>query len=1210
MTDFHFRAVRAVRSFGSGLGRLCRTFPLSFRWLGRRAVPVFPMLLTVLSATAEKTVFHDQISGCEIWRMTNAPDTFYTHTYVEVPSIDPTGQWVAFHGIERGAVHREGSRVYVADLATGEIRDLGPGSSPVWDYTRAVLYFTRKTENGEGLVIRADPASGNAEPVAPCPGTVAGTTLDGRYAVFVADNAIQRVELKPEAKPEVVLQAPPGIQFGGHMRHNPRHPWMFILAHKEGESLNGPCFVVKDDGSEAHRYDWFGEYIGHMSWSANGSGILRANVPWPAYKPFPLRADTPWLTLSAGKEFWPNHIGRLGNDERLVATDNDNQSLFVTDTLMRHSSRLCYASGFSVPYSKDGDPHAVGSPDGTKLQFDSCYNLRDRGLTVLSEPLSAEADAIAVADTTHFPDEGLIMLGKYSQPEFVRYTGKDATRLLNCIRGCLPKLYESAGKWKASPGPRAYREGTVVTEYFGRFQTPGVPRGPDIYVAVVRDPAPPRSLAAHRTDKGVELSWEPPELHNEIVAYRVERSRESGRGFATVAARVMEPAYTDTGADGEGPFFYRAIALEHSGLESTPSWETMYGGDRADSLRRRLFIEGESCSFVGQGGLEFSSGCYGRTYVASEGAWIAVPFTLSQATECAVWLRVRTPQETCSLKVWSIRQQFTCQGNFGSPGTFSWQRLSTDSGEPLLFPADSGENTITLQGRNTALDLDRICITDDLDFVPPDEPNAKLPAPEVTGKATGPHSAELSWRLPGDGRALLYEIRDAETRALIASTHGQSYVFDNLRINSERAVCVIPVSRFGTPGEASGAVSCRPAPFALVQDEIEVESCPLEAPMVGSADPAASGGGAVALSYRNAGTGTVRVAWTAPAEGDYLIAVRTKAWWPEHGSFTVMIDGNTTGYLATPTPYWSWQPVTKTPTSPGTAPTWTPITLGKGEHKLEFATDADGLLLDTLLISNDIAWRPPVIDLPSRPVEVTTLPCPGREALIPPGEKGRFSLRLQNRQSEPLSCRLDLAYVSEGIAIAPQQYPAALTPGEYVPVPFTVTADRPDRQGYAHILVSAEEWQEETVLPVRALATPITLLHLEAEDGTLSPDAKIAALDGADGGKFVEFEDGTLVFDVDLPKEADYTIWVRQFAPVDGFGYFGSAVGAAGTDSFRIIGPWEKVLDRWCWLTSPRKPVHHWPAGKMRLEIKRRGGKFRRIDAIVITDDPDYEPGW
>lgn len=162
-------------------------------------------------ARGEKTVFYDQVTGCEIWRFTNEPETFYTHNYVDIPSIDASGRWVAFQSLP--------GRVHVAELASGEVKDLGKGCKPVWHPSEPVVFYGSQKEDGTPVVMRAEAASGKSEVAVEGIGGVSftspegclsSTSPDGRYGAFIKDRAIWRVELRADAKPELVMRTPPG----------------------------------------------------------------------------------------------------------------------------------------------------------------------------------------------------------------------------------------------------------------------------------------------------------------------------------------------------------------------------------------------------------------------------------------------------------------------------------------------------------------------------------------------------------------------------------------------------------------------------------------------------------------------------------------------------------------------------------------------------------------------------------------------------------------------------------------------------------------------------------------------------------------------------------------------------------------------------------------------------------------------------------------
>ena len=1200
------------------------------------------MSAAAMPLAAEKTVFYDQVTGCEIWRITNDPEVFYTHHYVEIPSIDATGRWVGFHETPEGRA--KDYHVYVADLVTGRVKHLGKGVCPVWHPTKPIMFYGLKGQQVkvEPTVMRAEAPEWKPHVAVEggSPGGIRGTSPDGRYGVFIKDNAIWRVRLKPGSRPKLVWRAPPGIRFAGHMRYNPSKPWLFILAKVKGvDRWNGPSFVIRDDGSDVRQFDILGETIGHLCWAGDGSGMLRANMLSPAFKPFPLRADTPWRTLSrsacrlSSPFFMPNHIGACGRDGRLVVTDNGNQTLHITDSIAQHSYLLCVASGFSLVYSKDGDPHAVGSPDGTKVQFDSCYDLCDHGVALLTHNIGAETRTLKVTSTEGFPHSGVLLIGGY-RLEFVRYKRKDKTHFLDCERGLTLPIYKSYSAPRSMPA-RPQRKGWVVTEYLGRFLTPGVRRGPQIFVAVVRDPQPPKALTARVADQGTQLTWQPPALHNEIAGYRVERSKESGRGFATIAQRVTGAAFTDSSAKGAGPYFYRVVSIERCGLESVPSAEAMVTRSKRPpaGIPRRLFIEAETCPFVGEGGAESSPGCYGRQYAACHSLRIEVPFTLAADSKCAVWMRLRTGAKGCWFEVWACRAGFPrTRVDLSSPNRFTWRRLETAAGKPLLVKATRGQNCITIW-RGGPFDLDRLCVTDDLKFVPPDEPNAKLPAPRAHATALSPYEVKLEWAPAPAGSVTLYEVRDAKTDALIGRAQRNAFVLKGMRPNSERNVRVVPFSRWGTPGEPSAKVVCRPRRIRVVRAEAEAESCKLRAPMARGKDPAASGGGFVHVPHRKSGEGALTFDFTTPVAGDFLIAGRTFGCWrapkalivrlgrsvihghtlpgrwrtPMAQALKLSVDGGQALYMSATAQEWQWWPADTKPTP--AKPSWRTIRLAPGKHTLTITTDQDRVLLDKLMVTNDTAWRPASeVTLVRRFVDVRPIATPGAETLLLPGKPGKFSIIVSNRRMHPVTCSVKMDRAPSGLSVTPDETAVKLPGRGQRVVTFDVKPAGPKvRGGHVRLLIETAGQKQRCEIPVRVLERPITLVQVEAEKAIKLPkSAKVVQSDEASGGRLVEYTDGDVVLEFDLPKEADYIVWVRRFAPHGGAGQF----AGDGRKSFRMVGNWRDVFGRWAWLTSPRAPRHHWKAGKLRLTFSRRGYKFRWLDQVVVTDDPDFEPGW
>jgi hypothetical protein len=758
---------------------------------------------------------------------------------------------------------------------------------------------------------------------------IVSTSPDGLYGAFIKDNAIRRVRLENGAVPETVWRAPPGIRFAGHTRQNPTQPWIFILAQTEGERWNGPCFVLRDDGSDVRQFDVPGEYIGHMCWAADGSGMLRANTPWAMFKPFPLTADTPWRRLSHDS-YWPNHIGACDRDAHLVTTDGNNQTLHVTDTATGHTYTLCVASGFSVAYSKDGDPHPQGSPDG--------------------------------------------------------------------------------------------------------------------------------------------------------------------------------------------PWFYRVVGRERCGLRSVPSAEIM-ATRLAQPPRspQRLFIEAETCSMLGAGGLEASTRCYGRQYVACQELWLAVPYALSAARECVVWLRADTHGRDRRVSIEACRAGVSGQAcTLRAANGFAWQRLETAPGQPLRLAARASDNGLELRGTEP-LGVDRICITDDVDFVPPDEPNAKLPAPVVQARATSPYAVSLTW--PAVDGAVLYDLRDARTAARVGQTDQTTFSLGNLPPNSERALRVYALNPWALPGEPSAAVVCGPQPLERVWVETEAEACPAQGPLVQGDDADASAGKYVHLAYRGLGAGSIQVTFRLPAAGPVVIAARTLALWPDAVTPDVTIDDGKPLHLAAAPQPWQWHPACAPPASSAGPPSWAAEDLPAGEHTVTIRAEHDGVCLDRVVVTNDLSWRPDAPTLVRQAIAVRTVAAPGSETRLRPGGDSRFSLIVQNMTQQPLAAAVAVERVPDGMRVEPATVPLQLPAQEQRLITFQVQATQPTAHGYVRLSIAAEGCRQTVFVPVQTAAQNTTILQAEAEEtADLPPKAHVVASTEAFGRGYVELTSG---------RTGELRAWVR-----------------------------------------------------------------------------------
>jgi fibronectin type 3 domain-containing protein len=91
---------------------------------------------------------------------------------------------------------------------------------------------------------------------------------------------------------------------------------------------------------------------------------------------------------------------------------------------------------------------------------------------------------------------------------------------------------------------------------------------PEIYVAVMRRPYPPRNLNASGS-AGVTLTWQASDVSRETKGYHVYRSVGNDAAFVELTtAAVNATAYTDNSVAAGQTYYYGVTSEEFSGLES------------------------------------------------------------------------------------------------------------------------------------------------------------------------------------------------------------------------------------------------------------------------------------------------------------------------------------------------------------------------------------------------------------------------------------------------------------------------------------------------------------------------------------------------------------------------------------------------------------------------------------------------------------------
>lgn len=277
----------------------------------------------------------------------------------------------------------------------------------------------------------------------------------------------------------------------------------------------------------------------------------------------------------------------------------------------------------------------------------------------------------------------------------------------------------------------------------------------DMYLAVIRHPAPPQGLELRREADRVRLSWQAPDPGREIKGYRVYRSNQSGGLYEPIVRNLVTGTWYQDPAP-QATAYYVVTSVEHSGLESrafSREVSTDWGKGAVN-----LFWEAES------GELAFpmrevflppgASAAYAITRAVRDPLW---RLTRKEATAewrmripkqgtYILWARVRTrPGHAAPSGLSFALAGSELAGFTGERPTWAWVRLS---GETDLT---AGSHTMVCTMTRSGCELDKLLLTTDPEYVPSDKGNLPVAAPRPTAAVeaaldqTGKHVL-LHWR--------------------------------------------------------------------------------------------------------------------------------------------------------------------------------------------------------------------------------------------------------------------------------------------------------------------------------------------------------------------------------------------------------------------------------------------------------------------------------
>lgn len=563
----------------------------------RPTVLAAAIVCTCHVALGEKLMFRDELTGCEIWRLSNY-STFHEYCHASHPfSYDgrriacrwysgkgivvldlADGSEVVFGSEHPGTKMRPcfvrgpgrcavvysslasaGCSVFLHDLKTGEEREVAqlppgvttPCAGVIGPSSEYVLL--RGDLNGDGL---SDWSLKSLWTEAP-PKVVWTSPTTAAYANTASPvDAANRLDLSLQiCHPDIIRSANRG-ELTGQYKLSTDAKWRAYIAKLDVET--GTVKTYRANGAKI----W-----AHEAWSGDGEYLHMGGYSWRAGVDEP---SVPIFILNDSKKS-SNHYGTCGRSGRYVAGDSGYdgmERLELTDLWTGEMRTVAHISTPTEPAGKIAQDHGhpAGSPDGTKVLVHSCYDLAGHRLyAVPTQDVRAGDSVIHVATTEGFAPEGklLIRYGYGAKGMVVGYGRREATRFLGCDWG-----EDAQARLKQAIKREVIPKGShLITDLGGRLFLDGTRRPRKEYVVVVKQPDPPRELLAARTGDGksLRLSWRPPASHREVAGYMVYRRKPDGVLTVLTREPITPCEYIDTSPTNSKCQYY-VRAVEHSGL--------------------------------------------------------------------------------------------------------------------------------------------------------------------------------------------------------------------------------------------------------------------------------------------------------------------------------------------------------------------------------------------------------------------------------------------------------------------------------------------------------------------------------------------------------------------------------------------------------------------------------------------------------------------
>jgi hypothetical protein len=515
-------------------------------------------------------------------RLTNDPSVRDWGNYHNAQNWSFDGHYLAYtRYASDGERFGRAPEVRLIDLQTGSDRRLDAGSNPRWANQHNWLFFTKEVrDSSKGRVFEVWWYDIEADKK-----VLMGTGMSGLGGVSYDDQWVlgglgmpEGSEARSHSKrmriqENSIAEYLPGLDAGSQWIPNPVHNVVFSRVPNRDDE---PFYVTR------YWYDVAGGDIQvgsvtltrcHQSWTGDGQYYLLGNSQvrgrlWN--QPFP-------SSLHFLAAVGTGDVSPCGHDGRFVVGD---KPLTFADlrsgdgwTFLEDLSIICYpdnVSDDSGPYDSD----MKGSPDGTKVNFVTNYDLIDGPVTRITRTGGDTVDRLEVESTSMFPASGTLVVNR----EVLGYQRKTPTSFEGLSRALYHTLVSRLPKddpvtsfearsipekfWKKLPLPLS-----SVERSMGGLDSPLIrQKSTDVWAAVVRLPDRPW---LRMTKEEVHLI--PGESHYETFGYHLY---SNGNQVTEEPLRAGDAASVKAG-------LYTAVAVEWSGLKSEHSKSLRVSGPTA-----------------------------------------------------------------------------------------------------------------------------------------------------------------------------------------------------------------------------------------------------------------------------------------------------------------------------------------------------------------------------------------------------------------------------------------------------------------------------------------------------------------------------------------------------------------------------------------------------------------------------------------------------